>query len=170
MRLKNLIVAAGGILYRTEGEDLLCALVKSARKRTWGLPKGKVDERDSSLLATAVREVEEETGCQVRPLGYAGSYRYTIADGLKMVAIWHMQLLEEAYTPIYDDIADMRWFPLAEAVLKLSRAEERRFLCEVFEFDEKKPKLWTNPRLSRPVLDESYPLFSELHLTDILSR
>lgn len=52
----TIVVAAGGLVQR-ENNDVLLMF----RRGKWDLPKGKLD-KDESLEACAVREVEEETG------------------------------------------------------------------------------------------------------------
>lgn len=57
------ICAAGGIVYNDKGEILWMF-----RRGKWDLPKGKVDEGESTEEC-AVREVEEETGLHQIQLG-----------------------------------------------------------------------------------------------------
>ncbi|MBA3781090.1 MAG: NUDIX domain-containing protein, partial [Nocardioides sp.] len=52
------VVAAGAVVTRRGGEVLL---VHRPRYDDWSFPKGKRD-RGEHILATAVREVAEETG------------------------------------------------------------------------------------------------------------
>ncbi len=51
------IIAAGAIVYRPGRGFLLLR-----NRDYWEFPKGRADEKDDSILATALREVGEETG------------------------------------------------------------------------------------------------------------
>lgn len=54
--LFQIIVAAGGCVFNSKGELLVIY-----RRKSWDLPKGKIDEGETPQIA-AVREVQEETG------------------------------------------------------------------------------------------------------------
>ncbi len=60
--------AAGFFVYRLEPADqapsFSLLLLHSARHQEWGMPKGHWEQGDEDLLATAQRELEEETGIQ----------------------------------------------------------------------------------------------------------
>ncbi|HEX2897346.1 MAG TPA: NUDIX domain-containing protein, partial [candidate division Zixibacteria bacterium] len=120
------------ILYRTKDDNLEIAVVKSAKDKNWCLPKGKADVQDDSLLKTAVRETEEETGCVAEPVEYAGDFSYQIDGATKMVFMWHMNLISENVKPIEPDILELRWLSPPDAVAVLDRKRERRFLSRIF--------------------------------------
>lgn len=62
----QIIVSCGAVVYRTERAKIQILLVKQTHKHdSWGIPKGHM-ETGESHLATAVREVKEETGVDVR--------------------------------------------------------------------------------------------------------
>lgn len=169
MRQRNLIVAAGGVLYRLEDNELMCAVVKTVKHNAWGLPKGKIKTSDNTLLDTAVREVEEETGCLVEPMGYAGSFKYAISNGIKLVAFWHMRVMQENWRPLHDDIITMKWLPLDETITMLHRAEERSFLCRILQADTKNRNSHAL-KLIRQDFQESTSAFTELRLANTLYR
>lgn len=52
--------SAGGVVFRFDGARTLVLLIRDAH-RTWGFPKGHVEEGESASDA-ALREVREETG------------------------------------------------------------------------------------------------------------
>ncbi len=170
MRQRNLIVAAGGVVYRFEDDELLCAVVKSAKHNAWCLPKGKVKSCDPTLLDTAVREVQEETGCLVESLGYAGSFKYQVTEGTKVVAFWHMRVTQENWQPLHDDILAMKWLPLAETIAVLHRAEERSFLCRILQADTKTSRTSRALKLIRHDFQESFPASTELRLSNTLYK
>lgn len=55
--------AAGFFLYRlgSDGKPEFL-LLRNSKRGDWGVPKGHADAGDADILATAVRELEEETG------------------------------------------------------------------------------------------------------------
>lgn len=59
------VVAAGAVVVRKGVDGWEVLLVHRPRYDDWSFPKGKVD-RGEHVTATAVREVEEETGLRVR--------------------------------------------------------------------------------------------------------
>lgn len=79
---KNTILSAGVILIHRKGNDVLMLLVKDKATKTWGFPKGQV-ENNESLENTAKRELFQETGVdEVLITNYLGKleYGYTIAN------------------------------------------------------------------------------------------
>ena len=62
--------AAGGVVWRAgrgdDGRDLEVLVIHRPRYDDWTLPKGKAEPDDADLMATARREVWEETGLQCR--------------------------------------------------------------------------------------------------------
>lgn len=73
----TVIEAAGGVVEK-QGHILMIY-----RKGRWDMPKGKLDEGES-VLRCARREVEEETGVQVRV-------------DKKIVAVWHTYISNKKY-------------------------------------------------------------------------
>ena len=59
----KLVEAAGGVVFNPKGELLVIY-----RRGKWDLPKGKIDDGETSEVA-AIREVREETGLQNVELG-----------------------------------------------------------------------------------------------------
>ncbi len=129
------VEAAGVVCWRMPGgpkrpETLEVLLVHSARWGTWGLPKGK-REGDEPLGVCAVRETAEETGAVValgRPLPTVG---WTLPDGRdKVVRYWAATLVRQgARTAGPDEIDDVRWAPLDEAVELLPYPTEHETLA-----------------------------------------
>ena len=65
--------SAGGVVYRTDGGNLLIALCGRTKTGTWNLPKGTPDDGET-IEQTALREVKEETGLDVQLTGLVGLY------------------------------------------------------------------------------------------------
>ena len=85
-------LAAGGLVWRRRGRRWELAVVHRPRHEDWTLPKGRL-EPGESLLSAAVREVREETGCEVEVRSFAGTVVHTAKGLPKIVHHWHMELV-----------------------------------------------------------------------------
>jgi 8-oxo-dGTP pyrophosphatase MutT (NUDIX family) len=127
-------VSAGGVIYRRREDRAEVALIHTGKR--WGLPKGHV-EAGERVEETAVREVREETGLLGkldRKLGQISySYRDKSRGGrpvriAKRVTFFLLEYLEgEVHGHDYE-VEEARWFPLSEALAKLSFATEQRMM------------------------------------------
>src|ERR1700677_694414 len=115
--MTDLIRAAGAVLWRPGPEILL---VHRSRYDDWSLPKGK-QERGEHILATAVREVQEETS--VRPvLGpRLRTVSYQVRGEPKQVDYWQARAGEAAAD---NEIDAVEWLPLDKALGQLSYARD----------------------------------------------
>src|SRR3990172_11095705 len=127
-------VSAGGVIYRWREDRAEVALIHTGKR--WGLPKGHVEE-GQRVEETAVREVREETGLlgkldrQLGQISY--SYRGKSPGGspvriAKRVTFFLLEYLEgEVHGHDYE-VDEARWFPLSEALAKLSFATEQKMV------------------------------------------
>jgi 8-oxo-dGTP diphosphatase len=121
--------AAGGVPWRAvPGVEV--ALVYRPRYGDWTLPKGKLEKHEHPLLA-AVREVCEETGLTCVPQVRLPTIRYLTGepDVEKVVDFWSMRVRADAGHQPDDEIAEVRWVPLAEAGTQLSYKHDRGVLA-----------------------------------------
>jgi 8-oxo-dGTP diphosphatase len=117
--------AAGGVVVR-DGEVLV---VHRPRYDDWSLPKGKLEDGESWEDA-ALREVEEETGVAARLLGELDDDHYRDRKGRpKHVRWWHMEAVAEHLRDPDDEVDEVRWLPLADALGLLTYAHERRLVA-----------------------------------------
>lgn len=96
-------------------------LVHRPRYDDWTFPKGKPDP-DEDLVATAVREVAEETGQRIR-LGHPlPDTHYRVAGGPKRVSYWAARVVGPAATPFEPnrEIDEVRWVRPGQARRLLS--------------------------------------------------
>ena len=130
-----LATSAGGIVVSANRERP--ALVVGMRRRgrdsvTWTLPKGTPDVGES-VEETAIREVCEETGLEVRILERLPSIEYDfVQDGTRIHKTVHYFLME----PVGGDLSHhdheferVRWVPFDEAPGLLSFATERELVA-----------------------------------------
>ncbi len=131
--------SAGGVVVRHEdGRPWL--VVGSRRRerdgRTWTLPKG-TPERGETTQQTALREVAEETGLQVRITGPLDSIEYFfVQSGTRIHKTVHYFLME----PTGGDLArhdhefeEVRWIPFADAPSLLTFETERSLVARAAE-------------------------------------
>jgi len=124
-------VRAAGGLVRRAGPDgsRQVLLVHRPRYDDWSLPKGKSDPGETGE-ATALREVEEETGLRCRLVEEVDTVRYEDRYGRpKTVRYWLMEPLEPpgSFTP-NDEVDEVRWCSVAEAVKLVSYDHDRELV------------------------------------------
>jgi len=103
----------------------------------WALPKGRIDGGDSGE-ATALREVEEETGARGRALGKLGDVRYWFnwrgERIFKVVSFFLVRYeggrLGDIPEAFRHEVAEARWLPLAEAPRLLAYTGEREMAAK----------------------------------------
>lgn len=94
----NYVLAAGGVVWRrNEKGDIEVLLEHRKRYDDWSIPKGKVDPGES-LVMTAIREIAEETGFDVR-LGKLSTIPYQ-ATAKRLCTTGLRRLLVENSTSI----------------------------------------------------------------------
>ncbi|MEX1193751.1 MAG: NUDIX hydrolase [Dehalococcoidia bacterium] len=121
-------VSAGGVVFRKEGNDIEVVICGRTKDRVWGLPKGTPNAGES-LEETAVREVTEETGLEVRIVDKIGVVEYWFArEGIRYHKWVHHYLLEwtgGGDTTQHDLEYDrVEWQPIDEARRMLSFKNE----------------------------------------------
>jgi 8-oxo-dGTP pyrophosphatase MutT (NUDIX family) len=121
-------VSAGGVAYRQGPEGVEVVLVGRHEPGRWVLPKGTPNQGES-LDQTAVREVAEETGIQVRLIRPLQDIQYWfVLHGTRHYKTVHFYLMEAigGDTSLHDHEYDEAvWFPIGEAQRRLSFANER---------------------------------------------
>jgi 8-oxo-dGTP pyrophosphatase MutT (NUDIX family) len=127
-RLKTaLAVSSGGVVYRILDERIQVVLCGRLAKQIWGLPKG-TPLKGEDLIQTAIREVREETGLDVRVLEPIGQIEYWfVARGVRFHKTVHYYLMQPTggdlsrHDPEYDVV---HWFDLDDALRQMSYRNE----------------------------------------------
>lgn len=119
------ITAAGGVLYKTEGRNSDPDVLLIYRRGVWDLPKGKMEEGES-VEECAIREVQEEVGCQ-RPvikqkLGL--TFHEYEEDSIPVGKTTHWFSMRTSTRNDFEpqtseDIEKVEWVPLQEALEKV---------------------------------------------------
>ena len=127
--------SAGGVVMRQSGhgpELVLGRRRHDGRRVIWSLPKGTPDG-DETPEETAMREVREETGLQVRIVDTIGDIHYRfVRDGRRIDKTVHYYLMEATGGDLADhdhEFEDVRWFDVAEAEALLRFPTERDILA-----------------------------------------
>lgn len=109
------------------------ALVGRSQAGIWALPKG-TPQAGETIEQVAAREVQEETGLEVRLIGYVGSISYSF---VREQIRYHKQVRHFLFEAIGGDMAlhdheyDLvEWFPLPEACRRLTYQNEINILYQ----------------------------------------
>jgi len=126
------IRAAGGVLWRPADHDVEVALIHRDRYDDWTFPKGKC-EPGEHLLATAVREIAEETGIRATLGRRLGQARYDSGGRAKLADYWAACSADRgaraAFVP-NEEVDAMEWVPAAEAPGRLTYQRDASLLAQ----------------------------------------
>lgn len=127
------VVSAGGVVIRTVGNRKEIVLCGRRQPMIWSLPKGTPDYGETRE-ETAIREVVEETGLQVRIDGFIGTIEYWFSrhnDGRRChkSVFFYLMTATGGDTSCHDDeFDDVRWFPVAEALTTMAYRNEAKIV------------------------------------------
>ena len=125
----QILVSAGGAVYRRTADGIEVALCGRHGPLTWSLPKGTPDSGES-LEQTALREVREETGLEVaieQPLGAIAYWFVRPPGATRYHKTVHFYLMAarggspDLHDPEFDEV---KWFPAGQALETLTHATE----------------------------------------------
>ncbi|HYH92972.1 MAG TPA: NUDIX hydrolase [Candidatus Saccharimonadales bacterium] len=127
--------SAGGIVVRYEAGRPHLVIGSRRRERdgrTWTLPKG-TPKRAETTEETALREVAEETGLEVRITGPLDSIEYWfVQSGTRIHKTVHYFLMESVggdLTRHDHEFDQVRWIPFDEAATTLTFETERALVA-----------------------------------------
>ncbi len=120
--------AAGGIVWRDCGRRELVVIYRDRYEtHECCLPKGKLDPGEC-WEAAAVREVQEETGCEAEIQGFAGLLHYHVGSRPKVVVYFEMTAASEGAFEPSKEVTEIAWLTPEAAVAALAHEGERELL------------------------------------------
>ena len=136
---KRIAVSAGGLVIRAVGGQPEIVVGRRKRERdgyVWSLPKGTPEEGETRE-ETALREVREESGLEVRILSYFDAISYSfVRTGERIEKTVHYYIMEaiggsfEQYDKEFDEL---RWVPMDEAVRLLDFQTESGLVQRAYD-------------------------------------
>lgn len=107
-------VIVGGIIEK-EGKYLLVQEAKKECYEKWNFPAGHLDFNES-LEQGAIREIKEETGCDVKLDGVCYVANRILEDDLFVMIVFNAKLINENIEFDKEEILDVKWFDYDEIV------------------------------------------------------
>jgi 8-oxo-dGTP pyrophosphatase MutT (NUDIX family) len=136
---KRIAVSAGGLVIRAVGGQPEIVVGRRKRERdgyVWSLPKGTPEEGETRE-ETALREVREESGLEVRILSYFDAISYSfVRTGERIEKTVHYYIMEaiggsfEQYDKEFDEL---RWVRMDEAIRLLDFQTESGLVQRAYE-------------------------------------
>lgn len=110
-------VIVGGIIEK-DGKYLLVQEAKKKCYEKWNFPAGHLDFNES-LEQGAIREIKEETGCDVELDGICYIANRILEDDLFVMIVFNAKLIKENIEYDKEEILDVKWFDYDEIVNKM---------------------------------------------------
>lgn len=107
-------VIVGGIIEK-DGKYLLVQEAKKKCYEKWNFPAGHLDFNES-LTQGAIREIKEETGCDVKLNGICYIPNRIMEDDLLVMITFNCKLINEDIKFDKEEILDVKWFEYNEIV------------------------------------------------------
>lgn len=116
MKTSNIFVTVDAVIFKEAGNDCHILLIQRKNdpfKGMWALPGGFVDEHED-LEEAAKRELQEETGLNIKQLSQLGAYGKPYRDPRHhTVSVAYTGFAEaDAEIKGADDAEDARWFSI----------------------------------------------------------
>lgn len=105
-------VVVGGVIEK-DGKVLLIQEAQERCYGKWNLPAGRLDVGET-LLQGVVREIKEETNCDVEVTGVLNVANRVLKDDIWMTVIFSTKLINEDINFDKNEILDVKWFEIDE--------------------------------------------------------
>ncbi len=127
--------SCGAVVFRMIGGCRRFLLIKNRRSNHWGFPKGHI-EKGETQVATAKREVLEETGLRINVLdGFSTTSEYKIAGRVEKRVTIFLASTSDTNTVIQqEEIEDYIWLDFDKALATLRFENDKSILISAKEF------------------------------------
>ena len=127
--MSEAISAAGAVVWRKHKDNFTeVAIIHRPKYDDWSFPKGKI-EVGESLIASAHREVLEETNLQTEFGPHLGQVEYFTPDGLKKVTYWSAKVIGEKPFRANTEVDQLKWIPITKVIEVLTNETDK----EIFD-------------------------------------
>lgn len=107
-------VIVGGVIEKN-GKYLLVEEAKEKCYKKWNIPAGHLDFNES-IKQGAIREIKEETGCDVELNGILYIANRIFEDDLFIMIIFSTKMISENIKYDKSEILDVQWFSYEEVI------------------------------------------------------
>jgi 8-oxo-dGTP pyrophosphatase MutT (NUDIX family) len=131
--------SAGGVVFKKEHDTLSILVAQHSQHHGWVFPKGLIGDhvKGESKEATAIREVEEETGVKAKIIEALTPVTYWfVLDGEKIkktVYYFIMEYVSGDITKHDFEMEDVQWLPVEEVAEKLTYKSDKQVWQEARE-------------------------------------
>lgn len=133
--------SAGGVVFKKDVEKILVVIYKPESRDTWQLPKGWIDEGETSQEA-AVREVREEAGVEAEIIQKIDTIKFFFNwEGqkiLKTVTFYLMRYLSGNVEDHGWEAENAEWVEIDEAQGRLTFTSEKEIVGKAKELINKR--------------------------------
>ena len=125
-------VSAGGVVLRGSGDDAEIVIIKTVPEDRWQLPKGIIDDGETTEQA-ALREVREESGIDAEMVGPIDTIEYWFVAAYsgerrkyhKFVHFFLMRFTGGDVSRHDHEVSEARWVTFDDALQMLAFSNER---------------------------------------------
>ena len=110
-------VIVGGVLEK-DGKYLLVQEAKEKCYKKWNIPAGHLDFNES-IKQGAIREIKEETGCDVELNGILYIGNRIFENDILVMIIFSTKIINEKIKYDINEILDVKWFSYDEIMNKM---------------------------------------------------
>lgn len=127
--------SCGALVYRKRGGGTELLLLRHRNGGHWSFPKGHVEAGENEIQ-TALREVKEETGLDIRLLdGFRESVEYCPKPNVKKQVVYFLGCSQDGrVSKQEEEISEIRWMPIEEAGRAVTFRNDRNLIVQARDF------------------------------------
>ena len=127
-------ISAGGLVYKKINNIIYFVLCYKKKTKRWHLPKG-TQELNESICNTAIREVEEETGLEVKIKMFLSDIYYKFTDTQKnqlnkKVTFYIMEVIGGCFEKHDKEFDKIIWADSNKAIKLLNYNNEKKLVTK----------------------------------------